>query len=170
MELDRVDAAILSTLQADGRISNQALADGVGLSPSACLRRVRRLEEAGVITGYHALLARRAVGRAQTVFVEITLDSQRTATLDAFEEGVTGCPGLRSCHLMAGAADYLLRLEVRDIDHYQQIHRGHLAGLPGVASIRSTFALRTVADDQPLDLRDALPGGQPEVRMGTMGA
>ncbi len=147
-----MDRHILSALQSDGRITNQSLADVVGLSPSACLRRMRRLEESGVISGYRVTLDARAIGRARTVYVEITLDSQRASTLDAFEAGVRGCPGLRSCHLMAGAADYLLRLQVQDVDHYEQIHRGHLAGLPGVASIRSTFALRTVADDEPIDL------------------
>lgn len=152
VQLDRIDARILQALQQDGRLGNQALADRIGLSPSACLRRVRRLEEAGVIAGYRAILAPSAVERAQTVFVEVGLDSQRVEVLDAFEAGVARCPGLRSCHLMAGAADYLLRLEVRDVAHYEQIHRGHLAGLPGVASIRSTFALRTVADDEPLDV------------------
>ncbi|HUG85208.1 MAG TPA: Lrp/AsnC family transcriptional regulator [Euzebya sp.] len=154
MEVDRIDRSILAALQQDGRISNQALADLIGLSPSACLRRVRRLEESGVIAGYRVVLSARAVGRARTVYVEITLDSQRAAMLDAFEAGVVTCPGLRSCHLMAGAADYLLRLEVRDVEDYERIHRGHLAGLPGVASIRSTFALRVVADDEPLDLGD----------------
>lgn len=152
MAFDRIDRTVLAVLQHDGRISNQALADLVGLSPSACLRRVRRLEEEGVIAGYRAVIAPRAVGRARTVYVEITLESQRAATLDAFEAGVLACPGLRSCHLMAGVADYLLRLEVADVDHYEQIHRGHLAGLPGVTSIRTTFALRAVADDEPVDL------------------
>ncbi len=155
MDMDAIDRRILDELQIEGRISNQALADRVGLSPSACLRRTRRLEEGGVISGYRVTLDARAVERARTVYVEITLDSQRASTLDAFEAGVVGCPGLRSCHLMAGAADYLLRLQVRDVDHYEQIHRSHLAGLPGVASIRSTFALRTVADDEPLDLGPA---------------
>jgi Lrp/AsnC family transcriptional regulator, leucine-responsive regulatory protein len=162
MDLDRIDQRLVSTLQRDGRLSNQALAEVVGLSPSACLRRVRRLEEAGIIAGYRAVLDPRAVGRGRTVYVEITLESQRAAALDAFEAGVRECPGLRSCHLMAGQADYLLRLQVHDVEHYEQIHRGHLAGLPGITSIRSTFALRSVADDEPLDLDGW--GGTPSSR------
>lgn len=157
MSLDSIDERLLQALQRDGRISNQALADLVGLSPSACLRRVRRLEETGVLAGYRAVVAPSAIGRGRTVFVEITLDSQRAPVLDAFEDAVVSCPGLRSCHLMAGSADYLLQVSVNDVEDYERIHRTHIAGLPGVTSIRTTFALRTVVDDAPLQI--GAPGG-----------
>lgn len=153
--IDRVDEAIIRALQDDGRLSNQALADRIGLSPSACLRRVRRLEDDGVLIGYRAIVDPHAVGRSQTVLVAITLQSQRVELLDAFEAAVVGCPGLRSCHLMAGQADYLLRLDVDGVAHYERIHRSYIAGLPGVTDIVSTFALRTVVDDAPLPVSAA---------------
>lgn len=146
MELDAVDRHLLRLLQRDGRASNQSLADQVGLSPSACLRRVRRLEDAGVIAGYTVLLDPATTGGAQTVVVELSLTSQREDALDEFEQAVLGVPGLRSCHLLAGDADYLLVLGVADVDAYERIHREHLARLPGVARLRSSVALRTVVD------------------------
>lgn len=104
------------------------------------------------MAGYQAVLSRTLTGRAQTVFVEVRLTSQRADVLDAFEAAVQSCPGLRSCHLMAGDADYLLCIEVSDVSRYEEIHRTHLAGLPGLASMRSTFALRTVAEGLPVGL------------------
>ncbi|MGI9019079.1 MAG: Lrp/AsnC family transcriptional regulator [Euzebya sp.] len=144
--LDRTDRRLLSILAQDGRLTNQGLADLVGLSPSACLRRVRRLEESGVIDGYAALLSPAAVGAARSVYVEVTLERQHAATIERFERAVAGCPGLRSAHLMAGGADYLLRIDVADVDGYEQLHREFLTDLPDVARIRSTFALRTIVD------------------------
>jgi DNA-binding Lrp family transcriptional regulator len=144
--LDTVDRHLLRLLQQDARASNQALADRVGLSPSACLRRVRRLEESGVVTGYTALLDPVAVGFGRTVVLEVTLASQRRDELDAFETAARVLPGLRSCHLLAGDADYLLVLGVEDVDAYERLHRDHLARLPGVARLRTSIALRTVVD------------------------
>ncbi len=151
--LDEIDLLLLRRLQEDGRASNQALADEVGLSPSACLRRVRRLEEAGVIVGYTALLDAETTGHARTIVVEVTLTSQHEDALLRFEDAVVALPGLRSCHLLAGDADYLLVLTVRDVDAYEVIHREHLARLPGVARLRTSVALRTVADRAALPLR-----------------
>ena len=145
-DLDDVDLHLLRLLQQDARRSNQALADTVGLSPSACLRRVRRLEERGVVTGYTALLDARAVGSGRTVVVEVTLASQREEELAAFEQAVLGVPGLRACHLLAGEADYLLVLAVDDVDASERIHREHLARLPGTTRLRTSVALRTVVD------------------------
>jgi Lrp/AsnC family leucine-responsive transcriptional regulator len=151
-DLDSIDLHLLQLLQEDGRASNQAMADEVGLSPSACLRRVRRLEETGVITGYTVLLDPDTTGRGRTVVVELTLTSQREDAMNAFEQAALTVPGLRSCHLLAGEADYLMVLSVEDVDAYEVIHREHLARLPGVARLRTSVALRTVADRAGLPL------------------
>lgn len=145
-EPNAIDQAILEQLQTDGRLSNVDLADRVGLSPSACLRRVRALEQSGVIYGYRALVDRRLLGQSTSVFVEITLKSQEESVLDTFEEAVAAHPAVVSCHLMAGDADYILQVACADVNDYEQLHRTHLAQLPGVARIRSSFALRTVVE------------------------
>lgn len=144
--LDGVDRAILSLLQNDGRLANVDLADAVNLSPSACLRRVRRLEEEGFINQYVALIDPSQVGMGTNVFVEITLSSQAEDALDAFEAAVTARPEIMSCHLMAGDFDYLLRVVIDDVADYEALHRTHLAQLPGVARLVSSFALRPVCD------------------------
>ena len=144
MPLDAIDRRILETLQKQGRLSNQDLSERVGLSPSASHRRVQRLEEAGFIAAYVALLDPRRLGRTTTVFVEITLSGQGDATLDAFEKAVRAIPEVLECHLMAGSADYLLKVLAADTDDFARIHRQHLARLPGVAQMHSSFALRTV--------------------------
>ena len=142
-DLDAIDRRILALLQKEGRISNAELADRVHLSPSACHRRVQRLEEVGVITGYVALLDARKLHRQTTVFVEITLSGQADEVLEAFERGVREIPDVLECHLMAGTADYLLKVVVEDTDDFARIHRQHLARLPGVAQMHSSLALRT---------------------------
>ncbi len=144
--LDVVDRAILALLQDDGRLANVDLADAVNLSPSACLRRVRRLEEEGFINQYVALIDPSKVGMGTNVFVEITLSSQAEDALDAFEAAVTARPEIMSCHLMAGDFDYLLRVVIDDVADYEALHRTHLAQLPGVARLVSSFALRPVCD------------------------
>lgn len=146
MSLDATDRAILMVLQESGRISNVELADQVSLSPSACLRRVRTLERAGVIDRYVALVDPAAIGRPTTVFVEISLAGQDDEQLDAFEAAIGGCPEVMRCHLMAGEADYLVQLACVDVSDYERIHRTYLSGLPGVARLRSSFALRKVCD------------------------
>ena len=125
-------------------MSNADLADSVALSPSACHRRVQRLERDGVIRNYVALLDPRAVDRRATVFVEITLTGQADEILQAFERQVALIPDVLECHLMAGAADYLLKVVARDTDDFARIHKQYLARLPGVAQMQSSFALRTV--------------------------
>lgn len=143
-ELDATDRRILTVLQKEGRITNAELAERVNLSASACHRRVQRLEEDGFIAGYVALLDARRMGRPTTVFVEITLQSQADEVLDAFEKAVARVPDVLECHLMAGSADYLLKIVAEDTEDFARIHRQWLTRLPGVAQMQSSFALRTV--------------------------
>ena len=144
MQLDATDARILHVLQREGRLSNADLAERINLSPSACHRRVQRLEADGFIGGYVALLDLRRIGKSTTVFVEIKLVSQSEDVLDAFERAVGRVPDLLECHLMAGQADYLLKLVVADTDDFARVHRQYLTRLPGVAQMQSSFSLRTV--------------------------
>ncbi len=144
IEIDNTDARILNALQKRGRMSNAELSEQVNLSPSACHRRVQRLESEGVIANYVALLDPRKLDRPSTVFVEITLSGQTEEALDVFEREVALIPDLLECHLMAGTADYLLKISARDTDDFARIHRRYLARLPGVAQMKSSFSLRTV--------------------------
>ncbi len=143
-ELDATDRRILGVLQKDCRITNAELSDRVALSPSACHRRVQRLEEDGFIAAYVALLDNRKMGRATTVFVEITLQGQADEVLDAFEREVAKVPDILECHLMAGTADYLIKIMAMDTEDFARIHRQFLSRLPGVRQMQSSFALRTV--------------------------
>ena len=152
MTLDATDRAILHILQDDARVTNNELAERVHLSPSACLRRVRRLEDQGVIDRYVTLVDPEAIGRPTTVFVEISLSSQEESQLDAFEAQVVARPEVVSCHLMAGNADYLVQVRCADVSDYERIHRTHLAVLPGITRIRSSFSLRTVCNRTTLPL------------------
>ena len=144
MTLDSTDKRILAALQRKGRMSNADLSDEVHLSPSACHRRVQRLEADGYIKDYVALLDARKLGVPTTVFVEITLQGQTDEVLDAFERAVTRIPDVLECHLMAGTADYILKVVAENTEDFARIHRQHLARLPGVAQMQSSFALRTV--------------------------
>jgi len=142
--LDATDRRILSVLQKNGRITNAELSERVNLSPSACHRRVQQLEDAGIIAAYVALLDARRMGKPTTVFVEITLQSQAEELLDAFEREVARVPDVLECHLMAGTADYLIKIMAEDTEDFARIHRQHLSRLPGVRQMQSSFALRTV--------------------------
>ena len=144
MGLDAIDLRILGALQKRGRISNAELSETVNLSPSACHRRVARLEEEGFIRDYVALLDARKIGVPTTVFVEIKLQGQADELLDAFEKAVARVPDVLECHLMAGTADYILKVVAEDTEDFARIHRQSLARLPGVAQMQSSFALRTV--------------------------
>ena len=144
MQLDATDKRILTALQRKGRISNADLSEVVNLSPSACHRRVQRLEEEGYIRDYVELLNPRKMGVPTTVFVEITLQGQADEVLDAFEKAVGRVPDVLECHLMAGSADYLLKVVASDTEDFARIHRQYLARLPGVGQMQSSFALRTV--------------------------
>ena len=142
--LDTIDRAILNALQNQGRISNAELAELVNLSPSACHRRVQRLEKDGYIKQYVALLNARKIGLPTTVFVEIRLSAQADEVLDNFEKAVARIPDVLECHLMAGTADYILKVVAENTEDFARIHRRHLTRLPGVAQMQSSFALRTV--------------------------
>ncbi len=150
--LNETDRRIVALLQGDGRMTNAELAEWIHLSPSACLRRVRRLEETGVIEGYAALVSQAAVGRPTNVFVEISLRSQAETVLDAFEAAVRRCPEVMECYLMAGDADYLLRVAAADVEDYERIHKIYLSRFPGVARLRTSFALRTVSKKTALEV------------------
>ena len=142
--LDSIDRKLLTALQRRGRMSNAELSEQVNLSPSACHRRVQRLEAEGYIRDYVALLDPRKLGVPTTVFVEITLSGQADELLEAFEKGVRRIPDVLECHLMAGSADYLLKVVAEDTEDFARIHRQYLARLPGVGQMQSSFALRTV--------------------------
>jgi len=149
VQLDAFDRRIVATLAGDGRLTTVDLAQRVGLSPSACTRRVQALEGAGVIRGYRAMIDAAAIGLGITVFVEITLERQNDDTLRAFEAGLAECPNVLSCHLMSGSSDYLIRIAARDLPDFERLHANVLGHLPGVARIESKFALRE-AIDRPL--------------------
>ena len=153
MSPDRFDHAILNILQAEGRISNVVLAERVNLSESACLRRVRALEESGLIRGYAALVDQAALGLPGNVFVNITLEHQDLADLNAFEQAIQKIPEVMECYLMTGEFDYLLRVVVSDINDFERVHRNDLTQLPGVSRVSSSFALRTVrkTNELPMD-------------------
>jgi len=142
--MDEIDRAIIRELRRDGRMPNAALAEAVGLSPSACLRRLRLLERNGTIRGYTVVVEEAPARDVVTVIVQITLDRQTDDHLRRFEDAVRRCPEVRECHLMTGMSDYLLRVEVRDAADYERLHKEALSRMPGVARIQSSFAIRTV--------------------------
>ncbi len=144
MSTDTTDRKILAALQRNGRMSNAELSEQVNLSPSACHRRVQRLEVEGYIRNYVALLDARKMNVPTTVFVEITLQGQAEEVLDAFEKAVARIPDVLECHLMAGTADYILKVVAENTEDFARIHRQYLSRLPGVAQMQSSFALRTV--------------------------
>jgi len=151
--IDRIDHAILRELQTDGRLSNNALADRVNLSESACLRRVRRLEEIGLLRGYVGLVDQTRAGFPDNVFVQITLHSQQQDDLASFERAVRQLPEVMECYLMSGDSDYLLRVIVADARDYERIHSQFLTRLPGVDRVQSSFGLRTVVKKTALPIR-----------------
>jgi DNA-binding Lrp family transcriptional regulator len=142
--MDQFDRKILRHLRESGRSSYVELAQAVNLSETSCQRRVRALEEAGVISGYAALIDERALGLSLSVFVTVTLASQAEAALGAFERAIQEVPEVAECHLMTGGADYLLRLAVRDVDDLERVHSKVLTRIPGVERISSSLAMRTV--------------------------
>jgi len=144
MDLDKFDRAILQHLQRDGRITNVDLANAVNLSESACLRRVRALEEEGLIEGYVALLNQKLAGLSGDVFVHIALHREEQSLLAAFESAVQHIPEVMECYLMTGEFDYLLRVVVRDMADFERLHKESLTRLPGVARVNSSVAIRTV--------------------------
>jgi Lrp/AsnC family transcriptional regulator, leucine-responsive regulatory protein len=146
LDLDRFDRAILTVLVADARTSIVDLAPRVGLSSTACARRLKSLEERGVISGYHAAIDHKRLGYAVTVLVRITLDSQREEAFADFEGAVALCPSVIRCHLMSGVDDYWLIVLARDIADFEHVHKTQLSCLPRVARIQSSFAMRDIVD------------------------
>tara|TARA_X000000368_G_C22832200_1_gene623833 strand:- start:262 stop:717 length:456 start_codon:yes stop_codon:yes gene_type:complete len=142
--MDHFDKKLLSILQANGRISNVELSEAVNLSESACLRRVKSLEERGFINKYVALLDQKRVGLTDTVFVHIVLKREEKSELLAFEEAVKEIPEILECYLMTGEFDYLLHLVVANMADFERLHNESLTQLPGVSRVNSSFAIRTV--------------------------
>lgn len=142
--MNNIDRKILRLLQRDCRVSIAELSELVDLSTSACHRRIKLLEESGVIDGYSARLNPRNLGLPMHVYVEISLTSQSDESLNRFERAVKECSEILECHLMAGDADYLVKIAARGTDHFETIHRKSLSHLPGVRSMKSNFVLRTI--------------------------
>jgi Lrp/AsnC family transcriptional regulator, leucine-responsive regulatory protein len=159
LELDTIDRRIIATLQENGRLTNVELAASVGLSPSPCLRRVRRLERQGYIESYRAVLQRRLVGLGLTVFIGVKIEGHANNKAEAFQEAVIAMPETISCHLIAGDIDYLIEVVVPDLDHYQRYLVEKLLNLPIVREVRSYIAIQTLKAGAPLPLHhfDAEP-------------
>ncbi len=145
-KLDTIDIAILKVLQQNGRISNADLAEKIGLSPSACSRRLDILEKSGVISGYYAQVSHKALDYKMMVIVHISLSGQFAKTLSEFEAAVKRVPNILICYLMSGEYDYILRVACKDLEDYERIHRDWLSALPHVVKIVSSFALREIID------------------------
>lgn len=151
--LDRIDRRILECLQQDGGLSNQELAEKVGLSPSPCLRRVRALEEAGIILKRVTLLDRKKLGLSLTVILNIGMDRHTPERFEAFEQAVAALPEVQECYLVTGQeADYQLKVVVPDMDAYQAFLLGKITRIPGVSGVHSSFVLRRVIDSTEVPL------------------
>jgi Lrp/AsnC family leucine-responsive transcriptional regulator len=151
MELDRYDRRILEELQRDGRISNQELAERIGLSPSPCLRRVRALEESGLITGYRALLDATRLGLSLMALIHISMDRHTPERFANFEEKIAALPEVMECLLVTGQdADYQLKVVVRDMDAFQALLLEKITRIEGVSGVHSSFVLRRVVDKTAL--------------------
>ena len=151
--IDAIDRKIIAAVQNDGRISTHELAEKVGLSPSPCARRLRLLEEAGIIKGYTAIIDQSKVGLPISAFASIKLERQREENLDHFARAVAGWPEVADCYLMTGERDYLMLIVVRDLPAYEQFLKSKLTRLEGVASIETSFALGQVKRSDTLPLR-----------------
>ena len=155
MSLDAIDRRLLAALQDNGRLSATELAEKVGLTTSPCLRRIRNLEEAGVIQGYATVIDQTKVGLPVSVFVSVKLERQREDTMLRFEEAIRRWPEVVECYLMTGTRDYLLRVVARDLTGYERFLKQTLTRLDGVASIESSFALAQVKHSSALPITDA---------------
>jgi Lrp/AsnC family transcriptional regulator, leucine-responsive regulatory protein len=151
-DLDTIDSRIIAELQSDARLSNVELADKVGLSPSPCLRRVKRLERDGYIEGYRAALRRDRVGLGFSVFIGVKIDGHANERAAAFEKAVVEMPEVIACHLVSGESDYFLEVVVPDLADYQRFLVGELLNLPIVREVRSNIAIQTLKAGAPLPL------------------
>jgi Lrp/AsnC family transcriptional regulator, leucine-responsive regulatory protein len=149
---DKVDRAIVARLQRDGRIANVDLADAVGLSPSACLRRVKALEADGIIAGYRAEVSRSRANLGLTVFVGLKVDRHSRETSSRVEEALLAIPAVVGCHIVSGGDDFLIEAAVPDLASYEKLLLDQVLAIPGVTEVRSTFAIRTVLSRGPLPL------------------
>mgnify|MGYP000636825602 FL=1 len=153
MELDRYDRAILDALQHDARLTNQDLAERIGLSPSPCLRRVRRLEESGLIEGYRALLNARELNMKLMAFIHISMDRHTPERFENFEKKVAECPEVLECHLITGQdADYLLKVIVEDMDGFQALLLERITRIEGVSGVHSSFVMKSPVRKTALQL------------------
>ena len=152
MKLDTIDTLILKELQENARISNVELANRVGLSPSACSRRVEHLENSGTIESYQAVISNQALGQTITSIVHISLNRQASTDMDEFEKAVSECPYIVACFLMSGEYDYIIRVNARDMKEFEHVHKDWLSRLPGVSRIQSSFAMRTVVNRANIDV------------------
>jgi Lrp/AsnC family transcriptional regulator, leucine-responsive regulatory protein len=150
--MDAMDRKMLAVLQEEGRISNAALAERLHLSPSPCLRRMRALEQDGVIAGYRAVLDREKLGIPMTVFVELKVEGHSDRSAAAISKAINATPEIVAAHIVSGSADFLLEVAVADLAHYERVMFETLLKLPNVADVRSNFALRTVKPPGPLPL------------------
>jgi len=149
---DRVDRAIVAELQRDGRIANVDLADAVGLSPSACLRRVKAIEASGVIAGYHAEVGRARAGLGLIVFIGLKVEGHSRETSSLIEQALLAIPAVVACYVVSGADDFLVEAAVPDLASYEQLLLDQILAIPRVTEARSTFAIRTVLSRGPLPL------------------
>lgn len=152
MKLNRTDLAILGYLQKDGRVTNQDLAEKVSLSPSACLRRVRGLEESGVIRGYAALLDPAKINLTFLAYVNVKLEKRGRMPTDAFAKAVRDWPEVVGCHALTGDMDYLLRIHVENLQHFSDFVMNSLLKHPGVIDVKSSFVLESVKETPALPL------------------
>ena len=155
LALDRTDYRILHHLQNDGRLTNLELAERVGLSPSPCLRRVRALEDAGILKRYVGIVDAKAVGLPISAFINVSLRSQEVGALDMFQNAVSQFPEVMECYLMTGNADYLLRVVMPDLESYERFLADKLTRIPGIGSIQTSFALKPVVARTELPLAQA---------------
>jgi Lrp/AsnC family transcriptional regulator, leucine-responsive regulatory protein len=153
LPLDAIDRRIVTELQADGRLTNVELADRVGLSPSPCLRRVKRLEQAGLIEGYRASLRRDRVGLGLSVFLAVKIDAHANDRALAFEQAVRAMPEVLAFHMVSGDTDYILEVVVPDLADYQRFLVGKLLNLPIVREVKSNIAIQTLKAGAPLPLQ-----------------
>lgn len=154
LALDRVDRAILQALQQDGRLSNQELSERIGLSPSPCLRRVKTLEESGIIAGYRALLDAEQLGLTLMALIHISMDRHTPERFDNFERAVAELPQVLECLLLTGqSADYQLKVLVKDMQDYQQLLLDKITRIDGVSGVHTSFVLRKAVDRTQIDLQ-----------------
>ncbi|MFD1981569.1 Lrp/AsnC family transcriptional regulator [Mesorhizobium newzealandense] len=156
-KLDPIDLKILDAIQRDGRITKLALAEQVGLSPTPCWMRLRKLEKAGIVSGYHARIAMRVVAPVATVLMEVTLASHRQADFDRFERAIRDIPEIVACWSVGGGVDYVLKVMARDIDAYQRLVDGLLDREIGIDRYFTYIVIKTVKDEVALPIADLLP-------------